>query len=342
MFFYRLKRYFLRFIFLFIRNEKIKRIIIDFVLGKQLGFSSIYEYWSIEKNNDRLLAILEYNYKNKKIDWLIYANVLYEKKQYKKCKKVLEEYLAVNGFEMLDGFLPLSYFAKSIGILSDDVVKSATIFEKINFTDNNKSFQRYVKNKKIAIVGNSNNELGRNKGKEIDNHNVVIRFNNYVLEQYQNDYGKKVNIWIINNTLDIVERNIEEINKLDFIIIRIDIWHNGLTPNIRDIIYDCIVKTNVNIIYIDYKTQKSTQKYSNVNNPTSGILVFHYLNKILKINIKNIDLYGFSFLYEDKTYEYQHYYEKLTELLSKKAIKIGSINLQNDYFIKYYRSKKNV
>lgn len=144
-FFYKLKRYFLKFIFLFIKNKKVKEIIIDFVLGKQLGSSSIYNYWSIKKNNDRLLAILEYNYKNKKIDWLIYANVLYEKKQYKRCKKVLEEYLAINGFEMLDGFLPLSYFAKSIGILSDDVVKSATIFEKIILLVKIKIFKNTLK-----------------------------------------------------------------------------------------------------------------------------------------------------------------------------------------------------
>lgn len=52
----------------------------------------------------------------------------------------------------------------------------------------NKIFEPY---KSIAVVGNGPCELGQCRGYEIDEHDYVIRFNNYKIDGYQEDYGSK-------------------------------------------------------------------------------------------------------------------------------------------------------
>ena len=45
----------------------------------------------------------------------------------------------------------------------------------------------------IAIVGNA--VFNRNYGKEIDGYKTVIRFNNYVVDGYENKVGTKTTLW---------------------------------------------------------------------------------------------------------------------------------------------------
>lgn len=75
-------------------------------------------------------------------------------------------------------------------------------------------FRNYLKEKRIAVVGNSGCELGKNKGQEIDNHDIVIRFNNYPIdEELFNDYVKKTSIWFRNSSgvmLNVTRPNMSE------------------------------------------------------------------------------------------------------------------------------------
>ncbi|MBR0555757.1 glycosyltransferase family 29 protein [Ciceribacter sp. L1K23] len=53
------------------------------------------------------------------------------------------------------------------------------------------------RSKRICVVGSSPCEIGRGRGKEIDDHDVVIRFNNFdVSSDFAVDYGTKCNIWM--------------------------------------------------------------------------------------------------------------------------------------------------
>jgi hypothetical protein len=50
----------------------------------------------------------------------------------------------------------------------------------------------------IAVVGNAPSEIGIGRGTEIDGHDHVIRFNNYLLEGYEADYGTRTTHWASN------------------------------------------------------------------------------------------------------------------------------------------------
>ena len=77
-------------------------------------------------------------------------------------------------------------------------------------------FIEYIKNKNIIVIGNSPIEIGKNKGKLIDQFDIVIRFNNFVIDGYENDYGSKTDIWAISpNLSSIISR---EFHQFDYIV----------------------------------------------------------------------------------------------------------------------------
>jgi len=98
---------------------------------------------------------------------------------------------------------------------------SAIEFLKSFYNEDDKLFSAYIKNKTIAIVGPVDSKL--NLGKEIDQHDVVIRFNYNGLDDSLHDaIGKKttVSYYIIEILIkDKFDKNkIEKINELDWAI----------------------------------------------------------------------------------------------------------------------------
>ena len=55
-------------------------------------------------------------------------------------------------------------------------------------------FKNLLEGKRVAVVGNAPSEIGRKKGAEIDAHDLVIRFNNFRLKGFEDDYGSKTDI----------------------------------------------------------------------------------------------------------------------------------------------------
>ena len=162
-----------------------------------------------------------------------------------------------------------------------------------------KEFLDYIQGKNIAIVGNSPCELGSNKGKIIDSHDIVIRFNNYSIEdKFVNDYGKKCTVWAITPNFKslfprkdlyqydyVISSNISKrfhIDKLNFIYNYFIAGGKFFRIDVSDFLYE-----------------------SNLRTISAGLIFVSYLYK--HINICNsIKLYGFSLVdhYDGK----RHYF----------------------------------
>lgn len=69
------------------------------------------------------------------------------------------------------------------------------------YSHNEAEFLDYIFNKSVIVIGNSPMSLGSNMGSKIDEFEVVIRFNNFVTEGYNQDVGSKTNIWCISPAL---------------------------------------------------------------------------------------------------------------------------------------------
>ena len=119
-------------------------------------------------------------------------------------------------------------------------------FYKKNYTEDEKLFANYIKGKTIAIVGPLTSNL--NLGEEIDNYDVVLRFNYQGLDKnLKASHGTKTNLSFYILEILIKDRinasQVEYMNQLDWAIF--DTGHNknsvcfaGVKSNLRPRYYD--------------------------------------------------------------------------------------------------------
>jgi hypothetical protein len=140
------------------------------------------------------------------------------------------------------------------------------------------SFKNFIKDKKIALVANSSDLLNYKNGEDIDNHDIVIRFNSFKLDSEYT--GEKTTIH--------ASIYLQDINLDYFVPIRIIVcnnvskWVNTLkTINKYDQTF--ILKYNhPSILNLDYKKPLTT-----------GL---NTLITLIKIGgYDQIDMYGFTF-----------------------------------------------
>jgi len=168
--------------------------------------------------------------------------------------------------------------------LPPGVKKSAVVYSRIETIQ--KKFDSYIKGKSIAVVGNGASEIQKNKGSEIDSHDIVIRFNNYSLdEEYNADYGTKESVWGITPCLDSLHKR-SDINKYEYIISpksfsdmlvdRKNFFYNILTSGIKYFFFDV----------------SQFNRVTNLSVPSVGLYILLYLAERLDL-IKKINIYGF-------------------------------------------------
>ena len=170
-------------------------------------------------------------------------------------------------------------------------------------SNTNANFYNLIKNKTIAVVGNGPCEIGKGKGKEIDAHDIVIRFNEFHTKGYEQDYGTRCDVWA------------NYIGNIDFLKYRerpdckIYLWTTDLLyfgNNLAiDNIYSCI-NEKWDIIYDIRKI--AWEKIAIPYDPTSGFLVIMQIYRLLG-NFNNTDFYGFTFLEDNKNENKHHYFK---------------------------------
>ena len=166
------------------------------------------------------------------------------------------------------------------------------------------AIEKYIKGKRIAIVGNAKSLFGKRQGEEIDNHDFVIRFNKGFLYKPQ-DQGSKTGLLILACVI-----TPEEIAgyKAQFVVNRSSSWKNN-----------AITLAN---------TERMLMKEMIGKQPSSGFIA---IDICLHFKAKSIDLYGFDFgrtptFYNPVNYVVPHDYDKEKELLQQ-YIKKGKIKV---------------
>ena len=265
-----------------------------------------FHYDSILNECDLIMDNKDYWNNINPMIWIIFMMVLLQHGKIDTAKTILRRYVKYYQLKNLDLYLPVAALAHECGYDENRFEKEYFVYKKLEFNPNFSNFLTHVKNKKIAIVGNSSHNIGKNTGSEIDNHDIVIRFNNYP-SGYETDYGSKTNIWcrgIGSCQGDVKHRNID---CFDYIFWYFDIWHFPIKFNTIDILYDDLMKYSNRIIYIPEDPSKYLLDVYDVNFPTSGALMITLL-MMNKIPIDEIDIYGFSFL-DKLDSDGDHYYD---------------------------------
>lgn len=155
------------------------------------------------------------------------------------------------------------------------------------FEANEELFFEYITGKTIAVVGNSPCEQGLGKGKEIDGHDIVIRFNNYVVDDETSvDYGVKENVWALSPDLSLVfDRS--DTAKYDFLITSIV----GRECSAQNMAY--YIKLVEYMPFFRMDCQHLAREKMNLIFPSLGMYTLLYLSNLPRL-FKSLDIYGFS------------------------------------------------
>lgn len=292
------------------RRVTISQWINSFKELRNIPFNSVDTSWTAFGATDSLLQYLNLlglspymrKYQNPQI-WLIYMSCLLERGKYKELNYELKKYQSTHNLCLMENFIALSHYAYNNGYINNRIAMANYVYE--NLQKNKFKFADIIKNKKIAVVGNSDCELNKNKGEEIDAHDIVIRFGNFNIKNYTKDYGSKTDIWVRNADSKLKDRPYENF-KLIF-------WAHDLVH------YRLRIRQQLDSLYRDISCRKSVvipdgenlfelRKTSAIDTPTSGLIILWEIYKILG-NFKQVDIYGFSFLAKDYK-NTSHYFDK--------------------------------
>lgn len=264
------------------------------------------------------------NYDNK--IWLIYLHSLIEQGRIEDAELFLNRYVYYFGQVDFEAILLIAKFVYDRGYKSDVIKRSAEIYDHITKNILNKNI---FEGKTIAVVGNSGCELGKNKGKEIDSHNIVIRFNSYPEDKkWLNDYGSKTNIWIRNISPDAKQKN--DMDRFDYIIQHENIIHRTLDKKNLDLIYKTYSCVKDKYFVVPDELRFELAKKSGIYRPTSGCTILWTLYKLLG-SLKGVDVYGFSFLSKDYT-DIKHYFDNICKIDINHDMKLEIDLLHKLYF----------
>jgi len=158
--------------------------------------------------------------------------------------------------------------------------------------------RKLVKDKTVAIVGNAKSIFDKKNGKEIDGHDIVIRFNRGFITQPESQ-GRKTDILILAVNLNLDEKSAF---KSQYYVNRSR-------------------KTTCGEITIDDQFRADLKEIIG-KQPSSGFMAI----KLCEL-AKSIDLYGFDFgktktFYNPEGFVTPHDYDKEHELIEKMNIAI--------------------
>lgn len=147
-------------------------------------------------------------------------------------------------------------------------------------------------------------------GEEIDSHNIIIHFNNFNIKGFEKDYGSKTDIWVRGFQTSKYEKGINRDYNIMYCY-EGDLNCTLLGDDIIEELYNDI-SNNTTVFYFKNEIHRKIFEFSNITSLTSGALVlFNVLEIKNKYNesFTKKDIYGFSFLNNDLSYNNYHYYK---------------------------------
>lgn len=287
---------------------------IQIKLSPKLDWSSLYDQY-LRMDIDKLYPVYHEEFLQSDIlhdenDWfyLTYLCILLYKKQYKTAEKVLIAYVSgVNGLKHIEQFLPVADLAEKMGYTNERILKAALVFRALE--KRKTKFQKFIRGKTVALVGNGPSELGKGKGSEIDAHDIVIRMNNYQTKGHETDYGSKTDVWVRgwggDDLLDYTSKN-----KYLFAGVSGNYYFIPLYYDFQlDILYRDLIERKIETGYISCDLYAELRQTVDIH-PSTG---FAILYNLLRSKCQKINLYGFSFLQEKSDGYATHYFNDRDE-----------------------------
>ena len=229
---------------------------------------------------------------------LTYLTCLLEIKQEETALAGLKDYISKHQVSKIEEYIPLASFSQKKGFTSRFINLAAVIFDHIESNRNGQCFEKWLKNKKIAVVGNSSHIIGKKLGKEIDSHQVVMRMNTFnITNNLIVDLGKKTDVYVNQCNFEVIfSKNnlLENCIKYQWIYIAINFWHIRLSDftYVEKFLeqYSSLINNNIKISYFYPDLSVSLKKESHLAVATTGLKTIWFLYK----NNMDFHIYGFN------------------------------------------------
>lgn len=228
--------------------------------------------------------------------YLAYISSLIELGHEERAQHILKEYAARYGRKDIHLVYPAALLAEKLGMGNEKIQKAAVICKTV--MQNTKLLETYLAGKSVAVVGSGPYETGKNKGNEIDSHDVVVRFNDYQTDGFGQDYGNKTTIWVRNIDTENGGCNprLNEADGFDLIVLEANIWRFFMPEIFLDTFYQYAVKNADRLYMLKYRDRLIREMGSF---PTSGGQFLYELCQI-RNRVGSIDVYGFSYMYMEE------------------------------------------
>ena len=173
--------------------------------------------------------------------------------------------------------------------------KDKSDMDKFPFYKGLPELLNYIKGKRVAIVGNAQSQFEKTYGEEIDNADIVIRFNKGFIKD-PSSQGTKTNILML--ACELTEEELASYHA-DIVVNRSNQYKN---------------KVDYTLGSMDKEVLRNRIR---INQPTTGFIA---IDLCMTANAKSITLYGFDFektktWYNPDGYKTPHNYHKEEELV---------------------------
>jgi len=154
----------------------------------------------------------------------------------------------------------------------------------------------------FCVVGNSPKEIGKKQGALIDSFDIVVRFKNYITEDYEEDYGSKTDVWATPFNLTQFYREPDQYRAvLCSLPLNTSKWKKIYSPSNID--YQLMNRYNGIVEFIPVDLFEECKTYYGSGQASTGINILYWIYKLIgPINKKQI--FGFSMFdpHEDHHY----------------------------------------
>ena len=228
--------------------------------------------------------------------WAIYIAALVRAGDLDKASTVLKRYAAIyKNLRCLAEIVPAARFAHANGFSSKLVAMAALVAEETE--KNAKMLESMLRAKSVAVVGNGPFELGRGRGREIDAHDVVIRFNLTLPDsRTAADYGRRTDIMALNGCLHHDKRRIP---RGTIILLSDGLERFPVRRSLLVLLASLVKHGTAALTAIPMETHLEIARLGCLD-PSSGLAVIA-LVKSFNPEISQKDLYGFAHTRPEET-----------------------------------------
>ncbi len=252
-------------------------------------------------------------------------------------RKTFRWYLSiVRDKSLIERNLALAAFADENGFSTVGTKMAVRVYQSVKASHDRKLFAELVAGKTVAVVGNGPYEVGRKLGHEIDAHDIVIRFNNFASQEYEIDYGGRVDIWS-KASIDYIDHT--RVGKVSSMVIH---DRNLECATLKSGYVNAANEMLDKGLLVDYYPQELRESLSAEMRkaPTTGFLMIAALRQS---RAKYMDAYGFSFLEDGTSQEtYCNVGQTISSNEMKYNVSFHDINFEIAYLKKLFNGGRRL